>query len=272
MLSLLARAAGIGTVVYSDIYDVSCRDAQILGKEAGLEADHYVHGDVDELTEFLQANAIVVDAILSYDVIEHIYDIEHFFKTIASWAGAPFRIVMASGANPHNPMIRYMLTRHQKRAEFENRKARWGHKQRDTLESYLSIRRHVVAEAAPSLSEAEVEKVARLTRGLMVEEIRAQAQEYVATGELAYAPAHPTNTCDPYTGNWAERFLDIGSLARLLQDKGLAVRVLSGYYGDSHNPLRNLIARVLNTLISILGKRGRFFTIYYVIYAARDKD
>ncbi len=31
-LSMLAREAGVGTVIYSDIYDISCRDARIVAR------------------------------------------------------------------------------------------------------------------------------------------------------------------------------------------------------------------------------------------------
>jgi len=41
-LSLLAKQLGIGTVIYNDIYDVSCRDAQGIAESAGCRADHYI--------------------------------------------------------------------------------------------------------------------------------------------------------------------------------------------------------------------------------------
>lgn len=40
-LSLLAKKLGVGTVIYNDIYNVSCRDAQVIAKAVEAEADYY---------------------------------------------------------------------------------------------------------------------------------------------------------------------------------------------------------------------------------------
>jgi hypothetical protein len=69
-LSLLAKESGLGTVIYNDIYDVSCRDAKRIAGAIGDEADHYVHGDIDDVLDFLTANNINCDAVASVDVIE----------------------------------------------------------------------------------------------------------------------------------------------------------------------------------------------------------
>jgi len=58
VLSLLASELGIGTVVYNDIYDVSCHDAQVIGEAVGNKASYYVHGDIDELLTFLAASRV----------------------------------------------------------------------------------------------------------------------------------------------------------------------------------------------------------------------
>jgi len=75
VLSFLAAEMGIGTVIYNDIYDVSCTDVGSLSNALGLTLDHIVCGDVDELVSYLRENAISIDAITSYDVLEYIYDV-----------------------------------------------------------------------------------------------------------------------------------------------------------------------------------------------------
>jgi len=66
LLSFLALEAGIGTVIYNDIYDVSCEDARKLGQALHLPLSRIVCGDVDELVSYLRKEKINVNAIVSY--------------------------------------------------------------------------------------------------------------------------------------------------------------------------------------------------------------
>lgn len=54
ILSLLAKELKIGTVIYNDIYDVSCNDAKIIGQAIGNESDYYLQGDIDDVIKFLR--------------------------------------------------------------------------------------------------------------------------------------------------------------------------------------------------------------------------
>ena len=51
VFSLLAKSLGIGTVIYNDIYDVSCRDAQSIANAIEVNIDSYVCGDIDDLID-----------------------------------------------------------------------------------------------------------------------------------------------------------------------------------------------------------------------------
>ena len=89
VISYLAVELGVGTVIYNDIYDISCEDVGRISKALKLPLDHIVCGDVDDIVSYLQAHAIPVNAILSYDVLEHIYDVESHFKKILLITGIP---------------------------------------------------------------------------------------------------------------------------------------------------------------------------------------
>ena len=41
VLAMLAKELGVGVVVYNDIYDVSCHDAEIVARALGCRADWY---------------------------------------------------------------------------------------------------------------------------------------------------------------------------------------------------------------------------------------
>ena len=88
-MSMMAKELGIGTVVYADVYDGSCADAGRLGELLGLPIDHTVCGDIDELISYLSSNSICVNAVVSYDVIEHIYDVESHFEKLIAVPGRP---------------------------------------------------------------------------------------------------------------------------------------------------------------------------------------
>ena len=272
ILSLLAKELGIGTVIYNDIYDVSCRDAKVIGQATGIESDYYIEGDIDTLIGFLQKNSISCNAIASYDVIEHIYDIDEFLAKMSSLSDTSLSVVMASRANPHNPLVKRKIVRQHLRAEFEDRIKEQGHKERDSSEAYFEIRKQIISNYAPSLSNREVERLSKATRGLIEPEIGKCVEEYLRTGKIPRQPNHPTNTCDPYTGNWAEQLMDINHLKGILLKKGFNVDIKPGYYsGTSLSYFQRSAALFLNFLIALFKRRGLILSPFYTIYARKTE-
>jgi len=276
MLCLLAKELGLGTVIYTDIYDVSCHDARLVAESIGNQADHYVQGDMDNVFGFLRTYNINCNAVASYDVIEHIYDIESFFVKLPLFSDGPLTIVMSSGANPFNPMINRRRMRSQLEVEYKDRKKQRGHKERDCLKSYLNARAEIIHEYSQQLNqeltEGEIEQLARKTRGMMEVDIRKCVDRYVQTGELPPGSTHPTNTCDPYTGNWAEHLIDPYSLARILSGAGFKVDVLSGYYGRPKDIAERLLNRFSNLAIYLFQKQGIRIAPFYTVYGRRDSN
>lgn len=273
-LSLLAKELGINRVVYNDIYEVSCMDARIIAESVGNVADYYVNGEIDDLIKFFRKRSTNCDAIASYDVIEHIYDIETFFEKVPSLSKNSLSVVMASGANSYNPLLKSKFKKTHLEAEYKNRENKYGHKDRDSLESYLNIRKDMVREYANELNKAltknEIEQIARRTRGKIEEDIQKSIDRYLKTGKFPEKPKHPTNTCDPITGNWAEHLMDPFHLKTILSKRGFNVCVLSGYYGRSENALKRLLGEFLNILISALRKQSIKIAPFYTIYGNRD--
>jgi hypothetical protein len=264
LLSLLAREAGVGTVVYNDIFETSCTDAQRLASVLGLEADHYVPGDIPDLIAYLATNAIECQVICSYDVIEHVYDISAFLKVLPHVSGGPLRVVMASAANALNPRIKRRLMRIQRQVDNEDRVEETGHKERDALKAYRDIRADIIRGRAPTLDREQVDALATLTRGLAQVDIEAAVDSYRATGTYPPAPTHPTNTCDPITGNWAEHLMDPFALADMLVRAGLDAHVESGYYGF-YLGRRGVIGSLLNRVIRATGSWGLRLAPYYIL-------
>ena len=265
LIALLAREAGIGTVVYNDIFDGSCADAREIGVRLDLEADHYVPGDLDDLIRYVEQRGLAVDGLCSYDVIEHVYDIVPFLRRLPRIASGPLRIVMASAANEHNPRIRRRLMAVQRRVELEDGVGLEG---RDSLRAYRTMRADIIRRHAPDLAPGDVAMLASSTRGMVEDGIRAAVDRFRATGQRPEPPAHPTNTCDPLTGNWAEHLMDPFDLAAELSEAGMRAGVEAGRYGF-YRGIRGAIAFPLNRLIGVLGKRGLALAPHYVLVGER---
>lgn len=265
ILSFLAVELGVGTVIYNDIYDVSCQDARKIGLALHLPAAAYVSGDIDELMEHVESSSLRVDTIVSYDVIEHIYDLGSYFSKLPLFSDGSMRVVFASSANSHNPVINRQRMRVQYEIEHKDRTKEWGHKERDALQSYLGIRRDIIFAHAPHLGQDDIEKLAHATRGLIARDIERVVDEFCATRTITYSPGHPSNTCDPLTGNWAEQLMDTGDVSKMLSDSGFEVSVVPGYYDSAGESCKRVVKEMLNHAINRLGAYCLVAAPYYAI-------
>ena len=270
ILSLLAKELKIGTVIYNDIYDVSCQDALILAKTIANEADYYIHGDIDKVVKELNLNNLQCNAVVSYDVIEHIYNLESFFENLDLVMAKQGKIVMQSTANSLNPIISRNRIKLQKYREYNDRIAQYGHKERDSLKSYFSLRQEIIKSYNNQLEETQINLLAQKTRGLIKKDIITCVDTYIKTGELPRELDHLSNTCDPYTGNWAEHLIKPQYFEKLLNKLNFELTILAGYYSPNHNRiLVNFIKNYLNFMIRILQQKNLIISSSYIIYGIK---
>lgn len=267
LLSCLASETGLGTVLYNDLYDVSCADVGRLSEALGLKLDHIICGDVEDVAAYLRRHSISIQAIVSYDVLEHIYDVASHFCALKRLQDAPFRMIYASGANIANPRYVYSVKKKQIEAEYRDRERIWGHKERDCLQAFLEVRKKMIAACAPDLDGGHVEQLARATRGLIQRDIETCVAEFRRRGSISYRIEHPTNTCDPYTGNWCEHLMEFDWLERTLREEGIAAEIQPGRYGRAGSRLSRSVKACLDATMGFLGKRGMFLAPYYVVCA-----
>ena len=272
---LLAKELGM-KVIYNDIYDVSVRDARIIAKAIGNEADNYLEGDIDKVIDFFKLKKINCNAIVSSDVIEHIYDVPVFLRKIPLLSNGPLSVVLCSGANPFHPYVKRKLMKFQKRIEFHDRQKEYGHKERDTLKAYRSVRKEIIKEyllrSNIALKENEVLQLVNNTRGMIDVDIRKTIEHYLHTSQIPAPLAHPTNTCDPYTGNWAEHLMNPYELAKILAEYGFTTSVLAGFYGNLASFTKRHIGRILDIIIhsKLIGKHSLRLTPFYTVYGKRN--
>lgn len=267
-LTLLARELGVGTVVYNDIYDIACHDARVVAEALGLAADHYIEGDLDLLVAEAERLDLRIDAVGSYDVIEHVYDIDTYLMGLARLPGPKLTISMASGANMYNRRYRDWIVPFQRRCELEGRAAEDDHYERDTVRAYVDVRRDMIAEVAPDLAPADLDRLVAHTRGMRRDDIEAAARAFVERGDLPPLLEHPTNTCDPFTGNWQEHLMDPDDLVGTLRGQGYAeAGWSSGYFqGRSPNPLKRTVAKAINLGIRLSDRLGIRVAGYYLVH------
>lgn len=271
MLSLLAKEYGIGTVIHEDIYPVSCEDAKKIATELNLLADHYIPGDIYHLMKYFKDKNINCDCIANYDVIEHIYEIDDFLSKLNSLSSNDISIFFATSANGLNPRINFKLKKMHRYFETKNRKYRFGRKPTDTTKALLDLRKEIILKVAPKLSGDEISKLSNLTRGLIKPEIEKAVKNYCKNHELPKPIPHPTNTCDPFTGNWFEHIMNPFDLSNSLKKYGFESDVLCGFYDQPPNIFKKIVKLTLNIIIRLAGKFGLYFAPYYALCARSKK-
>lgn len=248
ILSILALELGIKDVYYNDIFDISCTDAQRIASAMGYQRKAYIMGDIGDIKSYCKENNVVFDGIVSYDVIEHIYNLRTYFKELRGCLAHGGMICMETGANSFNQKFIEDIAGNHLAVEFVDRVEKAGHKKRDSLRAYFDIRREFIqrylAEIQQELNEAEIIALSFLTRGQHIEDIKRAVNVYLESNIL------PTedkffryNTCDPYTGNWAEHVVNFEEIVNYMTEIGFEAKLL--FEGERENsPLCRLIATI----------------------------
>jgi len=258
-LSILAKNSGFGNVIYNDINCQSVSDSEEIACALGTKIDFRIEGNIDRLLTWIHKNNHQYDLICSFDVIEHIYNIEEWISKIATLDGN-FALFFMTSANPCNPFISKRLKKLHLKSEnigYE-KNARTPDGFLNT--SFLQERKNILLARFPEIGETDLSLIAKGTRGLIKERIELLAEIYFKTGEIKYFPDHPTNTCDPYTGSWTERLIDLNELKDFTRSVNLKIRCVNTYYSYNNNHLINLIKMFLNILIFFSGKENLFFS------------
>jgi len=285
IFSLLAKEIGIGTVLYNDVYKISCHDAKEIAKSIGNIADEYILGEMQEIISYLKDKSIYCNAVGSYDFIEHIYNIESFFQGLINLPQKKLSLVLASGANPYNPIIKKRIKTHHYKCEFIDRKKEYGHKEGYTLDAYVKIRKELILKISENkLNFKELKLLTRLTRGMIERYIKECVLKYL---DLKIVPSErekrfPSNTCDPFTGNWAERLMNPNDLLEFFTRNSFDGQVIAGVYESRNNlttkkfipkinlniaSIYNPLSKLTNYFINLFSKKGLYLAPYYILFA-----
>ena len=262
IMSLLARHAGVGHVIYNDINPISCSAAQLLADKLGAKAHDYVCGGIPHLQEFLTDQQLNVSALTSSNVIEHVYDLNHFAEMLSNLGNPDLTLAMATNIVDENRRRRRRFMAYHRKLEQRGRGT--------GSPSYLSIRDKLIRSHAPTLGDDCVRQLASRTRGQAKDDILRVVNRFLSDKALPPEPEHPTNTCDPESGDTCDRLLPAAQLAAPFERVGFHVRILSGFYApDGRASLDRFARKSANLAIRMMGRHGLAISPFLTIHAQR---
>lgn len=215
-LYTLAKMIGCQKVIYNDHLEDWQRSAQLIAEAIGVHVDEYLVGDIEPCLQALQQKGIHCQIITSRNVVEHIYQLQHFFACIKNYQPQAISY-NSTTANIRNPASRL-------------KHIRWHQKWEKV---YRQQRLAIIAEMAPAVSTAVLQRLATLTRGMALAEIREAVTHYLATETFPAALNTGSNTCDPYTGVWAEHLLNEAEYRQLIDETYYSISFKAGFW-DTH--------------------------------------
>jgi hypothetical protein len=271
LLSLLAVKLGFLETIYSDIGTQMTSDAKAIGHAFGLPATHYIAGDLDTVARLLPCETDQNYVIVSSNVIEHVYDLNTLWSACNSLAkNRSLTAVWCSDANTANPFRVRSRRRFHLYFEHNDRAPSDWESELDTRISYFSLRRSYIKELLPDHSEDDLLRLAKATRGQNYTDIATTVGNFLVTGQIEY-PAHPTNTCNPESGNWCERLIDLDNLSAELRTSGWQVHLEPGYYGPrSGFPLGQGVA-LINGVIKLTSPFSLVISPVYLLTLKKDR-
>lgn len=252
LLGLFAKYCGFHKVYLADLDVDFIQAAGSLSDHINIKPDGFISGDENSLLQTLSTKKI--DCIVGTDVIEHIYDLADFFKSLHAM-NTHMVSVFTTAANVYNPVKRRRLKALQRKDELFGGKPGDDPLFGETAHpAFLEMRKNIIQSYAPLLEPGAVQKLAKNTRGLKKMDIRMAVRIYEENGKLPPRLQHPTNTCHPETGSWTERLLSIGQYRSIYAGAGFSLNIYTGKYDVYKKGIKSFINRILNAGIAVTGK------------------
>ena len=177
-LSILAKQAGIGRVIYIDLNPDSVDTIRILKEQVNTGPDIILHGDSDTLADWCSANKVKPQLLIATDLIEHVYDLSAFFANLVA-IDNKMQMLFTTASTPFNPYVKRRL--HRLMTIWEK--------------GILCFTSALYPTALSGPFPAEAKEAARKTRGLTFPHIH----KAVKTGSYPLLK-DAFNTCDPRNG------------------------------------------------------------------------
>jgi 2-polyprenyl-3-methyl-5-hydroxy-6-metoxy-1,4-benzoquinol methylase len=263
LLALFAKFSGVGFVAASDMNVPFLLSAQQLSKQLDLPLDQWVIGNEDILPKAFQKQRI--DIIVATDVIEHIYNLDKFF-TIIKQLNNNMISVFTTASIAENPIKSKQLQSLQRKDELSESNALHSNYHNDFVGlSFLDIRKKLIQQKFQQLDKDTIDWLASATRGKQENDIYIAVDDFIRNKTLPIPIQHPTNTCDPITGSWTERLLTINEYQELYYKYDFRLDIYYGYFNEFESGLKFWIAKMINQLLFLLGKKAKLLSPFMVL-------
>lgn len=265
LFSIFMKLYGINKVIYIDKNPASVHTMKELSKAFGILPDAIISGDSPELVAWSRKNNIKPNLIIGLDVIEHIYNLRHFFKDIVS-LNKDLCLVFTTGSNPMNAWKCRKLRREMDAYEKGNA----------VTPNYYTKRLEFIKQIHPDMEEEKAHKYAAVTRGMNYPDIQYFIKSHNWKGTGAATETNfwdKNNTCDPETGNYMERILPFNEYSRYLSDREDGIIFINtGFYNTFvENRLKRWCANLANFLIYHTGTLGIRIAPFIIIAGIRNR-
>ena len=251
LLGLFAKFCGFYKVYINDLNKPFTDIAHQLAEILDISIDAFITGDIEAVTDFFQSKKTT--AIVGTDVVEHIYDLNFFFYELKK-INPSIVSVFTTASNPFNKYKVKQLEKLQVKDEYKggspNDYIFFGE---TTIAPFIKIREKIIREKFPLLTDEEVTRLTKLTRGLIKKDILSTVQKYSNDRVFPVPPIHPTNTCDPITGSWTERILTETEYKEIYKNADFELKIHPGFYNEYGGTSRSFLFKILNKCIKILG-------------------
>lgn len=251
-LYMLAGMLTFKRIVYNDYLPDWKNTAEMICKAMQINIDGYVTGDIDAVLNYANDNAFRYDIIASRNVIEHIYSLPFFYEEI--FRHNPNAVIFSTtSANYHNPAMNlkhYLL-----------------HKKIER-EQYLPHRKTAIQNIWPGISTEQLDELASLTRGKAKEDFLLAVDNYKSNKPIVPVLFLRSNTSISTTGYWCEHLLSKQEYKSIITTAGYKMEYTAGYWDTNYKSgIMNLLAILLNKVISLSGKKGYFFSPFVNVIA-----
>ena len=253
----------------SDVSSSFLHAAQQLSIQLNLPIEGWILGNEEQLSTFFSNKEL--NMVIGTDVIEHVYNLDVLFTTFNS-INRNMITVFTTASVAENPIKSKQLKQLQLKDELEDSNAfQMAVENEFAGICFLDVRKKIIQHCNANLSNDIVMLLAKKTRGLKKDEIEKAVEIYLQTKTLPVEINHPTNTCDPITGSWTERLLSIQEYKKLHLRHDKILLVHNGFYNSSEKGLKNMIAGLLNLIITIAGSLAIVITPFIILEGVPKK-
>jgi SAM-dependent methyltransferase len=235
---------------------VSCVEAYVPLLPADVSSRIEVfNGSVSEMP-YDDASA---DIMLSIEAISHYLDVDAFIDEAFRVLRPDGVLIIADGNNGSNPLVR--------RKTYEIWEAVERGPAGQTVHGhvlgtpYVEVRRELLYEHFPSISDATRAQIAQRTAGFTREQLFVAAQNHLDTGAVPAAAYKPRQLAVAPDGTAMERLFAPGKLAQRLNRRGFVASAYGYWGGANGSSLVRSANRALSALSPVTMPTARAFRV-----------